>query len=471
MEVHVEPQRRVAALHDAHRPCVRPRLRGQPELLLRATAKGAAELHDERLEHGPTEIAVVPAQHPQSPRQRADPLPYRYLGDHLLDEVHGRVAHAATEAGGAETPALAREGDETLEAASLAADAYTSVLEQAAAEHLGRVAGRPRCENAPSPRLRCHGGHALRAVGALGAVCMGRPPVASHRRLLDEALLDSRHDSRRHEDHPRRRAARAGRAPRPAQGAVLHEGNGLDAFALEVDGLVHRVAELAQVPTKESLDAYYAAYVEARPAREQMLSAAAPLGLKHHVEAADVDLVVLTDHIEISRASRRLKQLLVSAATSTARHTVAFHGGREDLDISWNAALGTWSGHQLLREKWRNVFGVDIPKPGVALGITVEINVPPFGVDRKVGGAFARCRASGRTYLVHRGKIGGAKGVGAEVFWSRFRGGVLMEEPEGERSRVVPVACLDGPGALADLAGFVHEVGRIKRLAGKQQRG
>ena len=43
-----------------------------------------------------------------------------------------------------------------------------------------------------------------------------------------------------------------------------------------------------------------------------------------------------------------------------------------------------------------------------------------------------------------------------------------MRSYRTEESRVVPVARLDAPDALADLAGFVHEVGRIKRLAAKK---
>lgn len=256
----------------------------------------------------------------------------------------------------------------------------------------------------------------------------------------------------------------------PVIGALLHSSHRTDTFDLEVDGLVHRVAQFAQVPTAASLDAYYAAYVAAKPARDQMLAFVAPLGLAVHVEPSDLDLVALTDTSEVSRASKSLKAALQAAATSTKRQTVAFHGGREDLDVTWNAALGIWSAQQFLQGRRRNVFGIEVPASGVALAITVEINVPHLGVDRKIGGAFARCRASGHTYLVHRGKIGGgAKGVGADLFWSRFRGGALMDEGEGERSRVVPVARIDGPGALADLAAFVHEIGRIKRLAAKRR--
>ncbi|HVY45488.1 MAG TPA: hypothetical protein VHB21_06390 [Minicystis sp.] len=69
---------------------------------------------------------------------------------------------------------------------------------------------------------------------------------------------------------------------------------------------------------------------------------------------------------------------------------------------------------------------------------------------------------------MHRGRIGGGqKGVGAELFWSRFRGGAAMREPDREEpSRVVVVGKVGAPDFVRDVAGFVHEVGRIKAAAG-----
>ena len=57
--MHVEPQRRVAALHDAHRAGVRPYPRRQPERLLRSTTQRAFELHHEGLEYVCTEAPVI----------------------------------------------------------------------------------------------------------------------------------------------------------------------------------------------------------------------------------------------------------------------------------------------------------------------------------------------------------------------------------------------------------------------------
>jgi hypothetical protein len=135
--------------------------------------------------------------------------------------------------------------------------------------------------------------------------------------------------------------------------------------------------------------------------------------------------------------------------------------------VEWFAPLGFWCARRPLAQRYGHAFGVAVPTVGEPLSIAVEINAPVAGIDRKVGGAFARCRRSGRLYLVHRGRIGGgAKGVGAELFWSRFRGGTTMAEvATDERARVVAVARLDSPHVLADIAGFVHEVLRIKRVA------
>ena len=57
-----------------------------------------------------------------------------YLGQHAVDEVRGGVGHAAPAAGGAEAAALAREGDETLELALVAAQAKEAVGRDAAAQ-------------------------------------------------------------------------------------------------------------------------------------------------------------------------------------------------------------------------------------------------------------------------------------------------------------------------------------------------
>ncbi len=69
----------------------------------------------EGVEHRRAELPVVAAENTQSPRERADPLPHRHFGEHLLDHVQRRVRHASTETGGAESAAFTRKRDKPLE--------------------------------------------------------------------------------------------------------------------------------------------------------------------------------------------------------------------------------------------------------------------------------------------------------------------------------------------------------------------
>ncbi len=127
-----------------------------------------------------------------------------------------------------------------------------------------------------------------------------------------------------------------------------------------------------------------------------------------------------------------------------------------------------WALFKKLENRYWNCFGVQRPDAAPkSLQITVEANPPLEGLDRKMGGAIAREPGSARRYLVHRGRIGGGqKGIGAELFWSRFRGGVQMREPgRTDMSRVVVVGEIGAASFTRDLAAFVHEVGRIKRAA------
>ena len=55
-------------------------------------------------------------------------------------------------------------------------------------------------------------------------------------------------------------------------------------------------------------------------------------------------------------------------------HTLAFHGGREDLPVAWFAPLGFWCARKRLEDRHRHAFGVEVPTKGEPLSIAVEIN-------------------------------------------------------------------------------------------------
>lgn len=254
----------------------------------------------------------------------------------------------------------------------------------------------------------------------------------------------------------------------PLEAVVDWAGTAVCAFALETESLLEKARRAAHVPDPGELEAYTKAYFEAADLWDHLVELGAPFIRGTAADAELPELEVVADARSIREAMRTMREQVLAAATWSGAQTVGFHGGSITAKLHWNAPLKLWAMFGERDAHYWNAFGVMRPDPEKALQITVSVNAPLEGIDRKSGGAFARDPAMGDVYLVHRGRIGGGqKGIGAELFWRRFRGGVEAVEAGKEgRSRVVVVGKVGGAGFLRDLAAFVHEVGRIKRAAG-----
>ena len=105
-------------------------------------------------------------------------------------------------------------------------------------------------------------------------------------------------------------------------------------------------------------------------------------------------------------------------------------------------------------------FGVERPTGKAMLSITVEVNPPHNGVDRRVGGAFLKDEA-GRYYVGHSGRVGGGRpGVGQQAFLAFCkREALYIPERRGPMFMFGP---LDGAGWIDALSEYVHEVQRFK---------
>lgn len=119
---------------------------------------------------------------------------------------------------------------------------------------------------------------------------------------------------------------------------------------------------------------------------------------------------------EIATAQEVFKKSLIRGARYLRRN-VGFQGDQvKDVDIYWNAESGLWAGFEELDSRYWNIFGIQDPPTHKSLSITVEINVPVEGKDRRVAAFFAK-DPRGLVYVVHSGKIGGGRtGIGKEGF-------------------------------------------------------
>lgn len=136
VEVDVEPQRAVAALDEGDGAHLRLVHAAQVQVPLRAPTQRARQRADERPEDVRAKLAVVGQCVAQRPRERAHPLPYRLLREHLVHQVRCDVRHPPAHARRAEAPPLARKCHPHLVPTLAAREPHHPVLEQAAAQVL-----------------------------------------------------------------------------------------------------------------------------------------------------------------------------------------------------------------------------------------------------------------------------------------------------------------------------------------------
>jgi hypothetical protein len=153
--------------------------------------------------------------------------------------------------------------------------------------------------------------------------------------------------------------------------------------------------------------------------------------------------------------------------------TVGYQGGNDTYEVSLLNDLRIWAGlgkeitsrGESKKKRYWNIFGVEIPKQDDSIGSDCQINSPVSGIDRGIGGAFAKDR-EGKTFVVHRGIVTG-QGMTKAFFKANYQGKWVDIEDGEKGSKVVLIGAVDSPDFLKQLAHFVHEVKRIKGLVSK----
>ena len=181
-------------------------------------------------------------------------------------------------------------------------------------------------------------------------------------------------------------------------------------------------------------------------------------------------LTVLDDESTIRRCQRQFMRALRPHVTDRIAVRIGHPGESFRARVFRAAGLDLWYHTGAIDgERYLNAFGTGMPSAGDAVSSTIEINIPMSGLDRKIGGAFARDE-QGRVFLVHRGRIGGRRGVGKYLFETRYRG-VWSEARDGEaRSAVVVIGGLQSPLFARQLALFVRKVQAIKAREAEDDR-
>jgi 5-methylcytosine-specific restriction enzyme A len=175
-------------------------------------------------------------------------------------------------------------------------------------------------------------------------------------------------------------------------------------------------------------------------------------------------------------AFRLFKENLHKDAQVFPDHLIGWQGGSRRHTAYWLPRVMLWAVLEPSppgikkgrRQRFWNCFGTDNPAQRHMLPITVEINMPQEGEDRRVAGLFA-LDGEGRVYVAHTGKVGGGrKGIGAKAF-RNFVGDDPWHEIDTSSGKLMAIVLgpVDAPDFAKQLADFVHNVAIFKESATK----
>lgn len=130
-----------------------------------------------------------------------------------------------------------------------------------------------------------------------------------------------------------------------------------------------------------------------------------------------------TDLGESLRAFDAFKTAFAIGAHPFPNHYVGWQGGSVTVDVYWHMSIGIWGVFERRppdegkgAARFWNCFGIADPGKDSMLSITVEINPPHQGEDRRTAGVFLRGE-EGRFHVGHSGKVGGGRpGIGQRRF-------------------------------------------------------
>jgi len=176
-------------------------------------------------------------------------------------------------------------------------------------------------------------------------------------------------------------------------------------------------------------------------------------------------LKVLTEEAAIRGCYRRFLRSLKPSLDERISVELSHPGASFRARIAWSSCLGIWIYTKKTDGKYWNAFGVGRPRAKTSVPMTCEVNFPLSGIDRRIGGAFAK-DGPGRIFVLHRGNLGGGRrGVGKSLFEECYRGIWAFADDGGVEKAAAVIGCLNSPSFGRQMAQFVRKIVRLKESA------
>lgn len=177
-------------------------------------------------------------------------------------------------------------------------------------------------------------------------------------------------------------------------------------------------------------------------------------------------LRIVTDKKEIRECQEILEETLKELLSLEGTFTLGFPGGRaDDCELHYNDDI--WHSTFEITEstpRFWNGFGLSNElNTAKSNNISVEINIPMSGINRRVAGIFAKDDKN-NLMLIHRGKVGGGReGIGKEAFlqWCKTRLSLISID----KTQAVLVGTITSNNFVNELTNFINNVALFKEIA------
>lgn len=179
-------------------------------------------------------------------------------------------------------------------------------------------------------------------------------------------------------------------------------------------------------------------------------------------------LVKTTEPEDIANAFEKMSSTIKEHGIAR-EITIGYQGGNETVTAYWHPTLNFWSRLETNAnpDKIFCTFGTGEAISGKSHAITIEVNLFKTGDSWAIGGSFAKDLETGKTHLVHTGKISGGKGINMNNFLDRIPNGKRWTIHR-QKKEIIKIGSIDDTDFIISLHDFILDVEKFKKeMAGK----
>lgn len=173
---------------------------------------------------------------------------------------------------------------------------------------------------------------------------------------------------------------------------------------------------------------------------------------------------IVTKKELITKYQKRLIRQLKTACKEKIACQLGYKGNYTNVNTFYSKDynFGFTSFNLDSEKRFWNAFVYGKPKENKNNSITVEINPPDKGINRRTGGAFG-LNKEGEVFLLHRGKIGGGReNIGKQVFFKKYNGEPIVVKDGEKENKLFIVGRIGSKQLLKKVSTFVEQVYQIK---------